>query len=125
MNIVLGLDSTVSLLENIQLFLIVFVLIIYGMGAPKKIVLAALYLMAILHIVFIISYAKAYGLKLVIRPFLDIFIQTSTERASAMIDAAQIIITIIIIDYVLSILRRRKESQVTNITPTSNQELYQ
>ena len=125
MNIVLGLNPTVSLLENIQLFLIVFALIVYGMGAPKKIVFATLYLMAILHIAFIISYAKAYGLKLAIRPFLDIFIQTNTERASAMIDAAQIIIMIAIIDYVLSALRRRKESQVTNITPTSNQELYQ
>ena len=125
MNIVLGLDSTVSLLENIQLFLIIFILIIYAMGASKKIVFATLYLMATLHIVFIVSYARAYGLKLAIKPLLDIFVQTSTKKASAMIDVAQIIIVIAVVDYIISAFRGRKESQVTNITPTSNQELYQ
>ncbi len=125
MNIVLGLNSTVSLLENIQLFLIIFILIIYAMGAPKKIVFASLYLMATLHIAFIISYAKAYSLELAIKPFLDIFIQTNTKRASAMIDIAQLIIAITVVDYTLSAIRGRKGSQVTNITPTSNQELYQ
>jgi len=125
LNNVWGLEPTISLIENIQLFLIIFTLIIYAMGAPKKIIIAALYAMAALHIVFVISYAHSYNLELRIKPLLDILIQPGSSKGSAIIDLAQIIIILTILDSLLSLLRRRKESQVTNITPKSNQELYQ
>lgn len=125
MNIVLGFDPTVSLLENIQLFLIIIRAHNIRYGCPKKIVFASLYLMTILHIVFVSLYARAYNLELAIRPFLDIFIQPSKQRASAMIDVAQIIIAMAIADYMLSMVRRRKGRQATNVTPASSQELYQ
>ena len=124
MNIVLGLDPTVSLIEDVQLFLLIFLLVLYSMGVSKKIIEILLALMAILHLVFIALYANAYNLAVKIYPFLDILLQASPPRASAVIDIAQVVIVILSIDYILSRLRG-KESQVTNITPTSTQEHYQ
>ncbi|BEP18063.1 hypothetical protein PYJP_14150 [Pyrofollis japonicus] len=122
MNITVGLDPTLTLIESIELFLLIFALVLYAFNAPKTVVKATLVIMAALHILYVIRYAKTYELEIHVKPFIDVFYSKSRETVSALIDVSQLVILLLLIDYVITIYNKRKNTMITDITPTSLEE---
>lgn len=122
MNITVGLDPVLTFIESIELFLLIFALVLYAFNAPKTIIKATLVTMAALHILYVIRYAKTYELEIHVKPFIDVFYSKNRETASALIDVSQLVILILLIDHAIATYNKRKNTMITDITPTSLEE---
>jgi len=113
-------NPTLSLIQGATLLAIVTVLVLSSIDVLPGLRRLLLTSIAILHLIYVKTYASTYNLHVLIAPLLDVFIDSS-GHASAMIDFTQIVVIYIIASYIYEkhVRAKQQERDITPSTATS------